>query len=293
MQNTIGTGTYSLAYRQKYFANTCQQILKRALVANAICDVSRSGEKYIPNPYSSEVTAAVQALAGTYSVSAWTITEDTLTVADEFIYGEHVYDFEETLVRMDLMADRMEKISYGIARAMDIWALNELCESGTGSYSTPAGGLQTAANWPVVIANLTSKLAGYSTYTSNGFYIVVEQSDTIGLMQYQFGSGFSYADAALNNGMIGHIGGFDIFVVLDSTFVDATTTTVSGTKTWTNSGHRVAGVKRMATWSNLTPKWEEKGVTGKTGKEVCGYSYGGLKVWYNAAALTIDITVTA
>lgn len=291
--NTIGTGTYSLAYRQKYFANTFQQILKRSLVANAICDISQSGEKYIANPYSSNVTAVVQALAGTYSVSAFTTTEDTLTVADEFIYGEHVFDFEETHVRMDLMADRMEKISYAIKAAMDIWAVNELCESGTGTYSTPAGALTTPANWPVVIANLNAKLAGYSTYTSNGFYFVIEAGDTVGLMQYQFGSGFSYADASLNNGLIGHIGGFDIYVVLDSTFVDAAATSVSGTKTWTNSGHRVAGVKRTATWSNLPARWEEKGVTAKTGKEVVGYSYGGLRVWNNAAALTIDVTVTA
>lgn len=291
--NTINTGTYSLAYRQKLFAKTFQQILKRSLVANAICDVSRSGEKYIANPYSSSVTAVVQALAGTYSVSGWSTTEDTLTVADEFIYGEHIFDFEKKLLNMDIISDRMEKISYAIKAAMDIWAVNTLCEDGTGTYSTPAGALTTAANWPVVIANLNAKLAGYSTYTSNGFYFVIEAGDTVGLMQYQFGSGFSYADASLNNGLIGHIGGFDIYVVLDGTFVDATTTTVSGSKTWTNSGHRVAGVKRTATWSNTEASWEEKGVSGKTGVEVAGYAYGGLKVWANAAALTIDVTVTA
>jgi hypothetical protein len=291
--NTIGTGTYSLAYREKEFSATFQAINKRALVANAICDISRSGEKYIANPYSSEVTAVVQALAGTYSVSGWTTTEDTLTVADEFIYGEHVFDFEQQLLKKNAMSDRMEKISYGIVRAMDIWALNELCESGTGAYSTPAGALTTPANWPVVIANLNSKLAGYATYAQNGFYFVIEAGDTVGLMQYQFGSGFSYADAALNNGLIGHIGGFDIYVVLDGTFVDATTTTVSGTKTWTNSGHRVAGIKRTATWSNTAATWEEKGVSGKTGKEIAGYAYGGLRVWANAAAMTVDVTVTA
>jgi hypothetical protein len=292
MFNTIGTDTYSLAYRKKLFAKTFQQILKRSLVANAICDISKSGEKYIANPRSYTPTAVVQALAGTYSVSGWTTTEDTLVVADEFIYGEHVFDFEKKLLDFDILADRMEKISYAIKAAMDIWAVNNLCEDGTGTYTTPAGGFTTPANWPVIIANLNSKLAGYSTYVSNGFYIVVEAGDTVGLMQYQFGSGFSYADAALNNGLIGHIGGFDVYVVLDGTFVDAAATTVSGTDTWTNAGHRVAGVKRTATWSNTDASWEEKGVAGKTGVEICGYAYGGLKVWYNAAALTIDITVT-
>lgn len=290
--NTIGTSTYSLAYRTKYFSNTFQQILKRSLVANAIFDVSRSGEKYIANPYSSAVTAVVQALAGTYSVSAWTTTEDTLTVADEFIYGEHIFDFEEQFVRMSMIAERMEQISYGIKAAMDIWALNTALEDATGTYSTPAGALTTAANWPIVVANLNAKTLGYSNYAQNGSYVVLEAGDTVGLMQYQFGSGFSYADSALNNGMIGHIGGVDLYVVPDGTFVDATTTTVSGTKTWTNSGHRLAGIKRVVTWSVLEPKWEEKGVSGKTGKEVVGVGYAGLKVWANTAALTLDLTIT-
>lgn len=291
--NTIGTGTYGAPYRARYFKATMQEILKRSLVANAICDISRSGEKYIHNPYSSSVTAVAQALAGTYSVSAWSTTDDTLTVADEFIYGEHIFDFEEELTRYDLMADRQEKIGYAIAAAMDIWAVNTLCEDGTGTYTTPAGGFTTAANIPVIISNIMSKAAGYAAYSPNGMFLVVEAGDTVGFQQFQFGTGFSYADAALNNGFIGHVGGVDIYVVLDGTFQDATTSTVSGTKTWTNSGHRVAGVKGVATFSTLTPKWEEKGVTGKTGKEVAGVAYGGLKVWANIASLIVDITVTA
>lgn len=291
--NTIGTGTYGSSYRSKYFKKTFQEILKRSLVANAILDISKSGEKYIHNPYTSEVTAVAQALAGTYSVSAWTITDNTLEVADEFIYGEHIFDFEEELVNYDMMADRQEKIVYGIKAAMDIWAINTLCEDGTGSYSTPSGGFTTPSNIPVIISNIMSKAAGYAAYAPNGMYLVLEASDMVGLMQYQFGSGFSYADAALNNGLVGHVGGVDIYMVLDSTFKDATTTSVSGTKTWTNSGHRVAGIKRVASFSVLEPKWEEKGVTGKTGKEVDGVGYAGLKVWNNLAGLTIDITVTA
>lgn len=291
--NTIGTGTYGSSYRARYFKKTLQEILKRSLIANEICDISRSGEKYIHNPYSSEVTAVAQALAGTYSVSAWTITDNTLEVADEFIYGEHIFDFEEELVSYDMMSDRQEKISYAIKAAMDIWAINTLCEDGTGSYSTPSGGFTTPSNIPVITSNIMSKVAGYAAYSPNGMFLVIEAADTVGFMQYQFGTGFSYADAALNNGLIGHVGGVDIYMVLDSTFKDATTTSVSGTKTWTNSGHRVAGIKNLASFSVLEPKWEEKGVSGKTGKEVDGVAYAGLKVWNNIASLIIDVTVTA
>ena len=291
--NTIGTGTYGASYRTKYFKKTLQETLKRSLIANAICDISRSGEKYIQNPYSSQPTAAVQAVAGTYSVSAWTITDDTLTVADEFTYGEHIFDFEEELVNYSVMADRQEKISYAIKAAMDIWAVNTLCEDGTGTYDTPSGGFTTPSNIPVIIAGLMAKFLGYDMYTPNGIFLVVEAGDTVGFTQFSMGAGWSFADAALKNGWIGSVGGIDIFVVLDSTFQDATTTAVSGSKTWTNSGHRVAGLKGVATFSVLDGKWEEKGVSGKTGKEVCGYAYAGLKVWANVASMIVDVTVTA
>jgi hypothetical protein len=86
--------------------------------------------------------------------------------------------------------------------------------------------------------------------------------------------------------------GVDIYVVRSGTFVDATTTSVSGSKTWTNSGHRVGGVKKVSTYA--APRWmtfEEKGVTGKTGMEVAGICYAGFKQWTPTADLTIDITL--
>ena len=291
--NTIGTSTTGTSYRAKYFQNNFQEILRRSLVSRAICNVDESGSKYIHNPYSNTPTALVQALAGTYSVSAFTLTDDSLTVTDEFTYGEHVYDFEEFLTKFSIMSDRMDKIGYALKAALDIWAINELCANATGTMSTPAGGLTTAANWPVVIATLTSKVAGYDNYTPSGLFLVIESGDIVGLQQVQFASGFSYADAALNNGLIGHMGGVDIYVVLASTFADATTTAASGSKTWTNAGHRVGGIKKVATLATNPARWEEKGVTGKTGKEVCGYLYAGFKLWTNLASLVVDVTVTS
>jgi len=291
--NTIGTSTTGTSYRAKYFRATFQQILERSLVARAISEFDESGSKYIHNPYTNTPTALVQSLTGTYSVSAWTITDDSLTVTDEFTYGEHIYHFEEFLTKPSIMQDRMEKIGYALKAALDIWVVNELCANGTGTYSTPAGGFTTAANWPVIISNIVSKVVGYTQFTPNGLYAVIESGDTVGLLQTQLASGFSYADSALRNGLLFSYGGVDIYVVLASTFVDATTTSASGSKTWTNSGHRIAGVKKVSMLATNPANWEEKGVTGKTGKEVCGYFYAGFKQWTNLAAMTIDVTVTS
>lgn len=289
--NTIGTGTYGTTYRAKYFASTLQHTLKNALVAEAVCQVDRTDLKYIHNPYSNRPTAYVQSLTGTYSVSAWTTTDDSLTLTDEFVYGEHIFDFERVTSRYDLFKDRIGEMSWAVAQAIDIWVLNELCENGTGTYTTPAGGFTTAGNIPVIISNLASKVMGYSE-NMNGQFLVIENTDTVGFMQYQFSTGFSYADAALNNGFIGHLGGVDIYVVRSGTFVDAATTSVSGSKTWTNSGHRVFGIKKMATYAQ--PRgvtYDEKGDTGKTGKEIAVAGYSGFKLWNSKLALIVDITL--
>lgn len=291
--NTMGTaaGVASQVWRNKYRLSSLDKLLRNALVAEAICKVDRSNSKTIQSPYGSQPTTTVQALAGTYSTAAFTLTDDTLTVADEFVVAEHVYDFENTLSQFDVFADRVDEMNNSFATILDKWVLNNLCEDGTGSYTTPVGGFTTAANINVIIPNLLSKVAGYSE-AFNGTYLVIENTDIPGILQAQATNGFSFADAALNNGFMTSYMGVDIYVVRSGTFVDATTTAVSGTKTWTNSGHRVFGVKGVTTYA--APRGmmaEEVVVSGKTGRELRTFGYAGFKAWATKAALTIDITL--
>lgn len=263
------------------------------LVAEAVCKVDTSNSRYIDNPYGTAPTTTVQAIAGTYTPAALTTTDAGLTVADEFIVSEHIYDFESALSQFDIFASRLDEMTFSVKAALDKWVVNTLCEEGTGTYSTPAGGFGESANWPTIVANIISKSAAYPD-RMNGLYLIVEDTDTVGIIVSQMNSGFNFADSALRNGLVGNQAGVDIYVVPSGTFVDATTTTASGTKTWTNSGHRVGGVKRVTTYA--APRgvqYDEKGVTGKTGKEVVVWGYCGFKAWVPRAALTIDITVTA
>lgn len=281
--NTIST--YS--YRRKYRLASLDKALRKALVAEAVCDVDRSGAKYIDNPYGNQPTATVQALAGTYSTTAYTLTDDTLTVTDEFIYAEHIYDFEEVLTSFNIYANRVDEQNYAIAYAIDYWVINNLCEDGTGTYTTPAGGFTTAANIVKILAALSAKVAGYAE-AYKGLYLIIENSDITGFLEAQVGNGFSIADMALKNGFLDSYMGIDIYVVRDSTFADTT----SGTTTWTNSGHRVFGVRGISTYAapqGIT--YEELLVTGKTGKEVRTYGYCGFKQWATKATLTVDITI--
>ncbi len=284
-------GVASQVWRNKYRLSTLDKLLRNALIAEKVCMVDRSESKTIQNPYGSQPTTTVQALAGTYSTAAWTLTDDTLTVADEFVVAEHVYDFENTLSQFNVFADRVDEMNYSYAAALDKWVLNNLLEDGTGTYTTPVGGFTTAANINVIISNLISKVAGYAEMY-NGLYLILENTDIPGILQAQLTNGFNFADAALNNGFMSNYGGVEIYVVRASTFIDATTTTASGTKTWTNSGHRVFGVKNTTTYAaprGMTS--EELMVTGKTGRELRTFGYAGFKSWATKSDLTIDITL--
>lgn len=285
--NTISTKTY----RDKYRLKNLDSLLRRALVAEKVCMVDRTGLKTIQSPYGSQPTTVVQAIAGTYTPAAYTTTDDTLTVTDEFIVSEHIFDFEETLTNFDIFASRLDEQQYSIAAAIDKYVLNNLLEAGTGAYTTPAGGFTTASNINTIMANLISKVAGYAE-TYNGLYLVLEASDITGFIVAQATNGFNFADAALKNGFMTNYMGVEIYVVLNGTFDDQAASAVSGTTTWTNSGHRLFGVRKVSTYAHPQGvKFEEKQVSGKTGWEVVTYGYVGFKAWFPKLALTIDITL--
>lgn len=259
------------------------------VVAEKICEVDRSDAKTIQSPYQTAPTVAVTGLTGTYAVADYAITDDTLTVADEFKVAEQIYDFESSLAKFDLFASRTEDQMAAVAQAVDKYVLNVIGSNGTGAYTTPSGGFTTAANINTIMSNLISKVAGYSD-TYKGLYLVVENTDLPGLMTAMATNGFSFADAALNNGFMSNYMGVDIYVVRTGTF----TNTAQGTQSVTMSGCRLFGVKGVTTYA--APRgiqFEEKSVSGKTGKEIVTYGYCGAKVWTPKALLTVKITLTA
>lgn len=286
MADTVNTMA-TLAGRNKFFSSNLQQVLRNALVCEKICDVDRTDNYVIRNPYGSQPTTNITSLTGTYDIAAYTTTNDSLTVNLEFKVGEHIYDFEQVVNNYDIMANRMDEQAYSVAARIDYAVLNLLCEAGTGTYTTPTGGFTTAANINVILSNLLSKTAGYAD-SYKGLFLVLENTDITGLIQAQMTNGYSFADAALNNGLITRQAGIDIYVVRTGTYANDTI----GTTSVTNSGHRCFGVKGVATYA--APRgvqYEEKPVAGRTGKEVVTYGYIGFALWTCKAGLIVDITL--
>jgi hypothetical protein len=138
-----------------------------------------------------------------------------------------------------------------------------------------------------IIGDLSGKVMGYFE-AYKGLFLILENTDVTGFIQAQMQSGFTYADMALRNGFLTSYGGVEIYVVRTGTFADETL----GTKTYTNAGHRVFGVKEVATYASPRGiQYEEKGVSGKTGKEIVAYGLIGFKLWTQKTDLIIDITL--
>lgn len=282
--NTNGT----TSWRKKWMPNILEGVLKSALVADKICDVDTSDVKYIENPYTSSATVTQQAIAGTYSVGTSTSTNDTLTVTEEFVWSEQIYDFEKIAQLADLQQKRSKEAMSTMVTAIDKYVLNNLLDVGTGTYTTPAGGFTVAANVNTIFADLLGKVAGYAD-SYNGLYLVLENTDVSGITQAGAASGFRNSDNWLSDGFLNRYMGIDIYVVRSGTFVTATL----GTTAFTNSGHRLFGVKNVSTIARPGGRmtWMEKEVSGKTGVECALAAYVGHKAWYQKLALTVDITL--
>lgn len=284
--------TYSL--RHKYFSANLQQALRNSLVAQKICKVDESELKTIENPYITATTATIQAVAGTYTTSAMTVTDDALSVDDEVIDSSHVFDFESKTANFNLISDFLDELIYRVSHKIDQFALNKILSLATGTYPTPAGGFTTAANIPVICSNLLSKVAGFQSGVAGNPFLVIESTDIVGFAQAQVASGFSYADAALNNGFMASYMGIDIYVIRTGTFV----TTTLGSLSATNSGHRLFGIANLAVFASPRGvQYKEIDVpagagTGRLGKEVVAYGYIGAKVWAPHAPLFVNITLT-
>lgn len=284
MANTLST--YSL--RHKYFQSNLAVALRNALVAEKICRVDRTELKTIENPYITRQTATIQAVAGTYTPAAMTVTDDSLSVNDEVVDSVQVYDFEMRTANFDLMADFLDDLIYSVNYKIDQFVLNKILSLASGTYTTPANGFVSAANIPVICANLLALVSGYQSGLATNPFLVIESTDLVGFAQAQVSSGFSYADAALNNGFMANYMGIDVYVIRTGTFTTATLGTLSAT----NSGHRLFGIGNLAMFASPRGvQYEEKGVSGKTGKEVVAYGYVGAFVWTPQAPLFVNITL--
>lgn len=275
--------------RRKYVDSMLKKQLRTQTVAFDVCKVDTSDVKIINNPFMVASTPAMGALAGTYTVTANTTTDDQLVVNKEVTNATHIFDFESRLSEFDLMAEMLEDLTAQNAILLDKWALNSLCQNAGSTYTTVAGGFTTSAKVLQIFQDLVGSVAGYTEAVYGKLFIVLESTEISGVLGTGATNGFTFADKTLYTGRIMNLLGVDIYPVRSGVFVTATV----GGDAFTNSAKRVFGVKGMATIAlPRTVSYEEKAVSGKTGRELVVYGYTGFKLWTPRAALVTRITVT-
>jgi len=287
---TIGTSTRSDVLGIGYVKNTLDLGLRSMTVSEKLFPADRSGVRYKANPYLTAATATVAAQAGTYSVSTPVTTDEACTVTDQVTYAVHDFEFEETQSRVNLGQSYYLDMAAAVAVKVDQFVLNKVLDSAGSSYTAGTGGFTSQGNINTIFANINAKLDGYSD-TWRGKFVVLENTDMVGLYVAGATNGFNFADAVLRNGEIGNWMGVKIFVVRSGVFTTATI----GTLTATNLNHRLAGVMNVPAYQ-LQPggmQYQELKVTGKTGMELATWCNVGAQVWTQKANLLIDIDVSA
>lgn len=252
-------------------SDTMQDFLRSMLVAGKISEF-KEGVKYIENPYASDATVTTNSpMAGTYSVSDITITDDELLVNTEEIYPIHIMDYEKVFGDFDLGLDQLRRASYQLAKKVDTALLTELATN-AGNTVTVAGGF---ASGTVIskMAEVSGVLAGYDSV--EGLYLVIDNTQVQAFVEAGAGNGFSFSDSTLNNGLFAKLFGFEIYVVRAGVLPANTA---------------IAGVKKASTTgTGGSIKIEEKGVTGKTGMEIAYIMYHTSKLWNNNEDLVVKL----
>jgi len=126
---TVLTDNTATSWAAKWFQTNLQETLKAALVCEKICAVDRGDSYYIWNPYGSTPTTVVQVIVGSYVPATYTSSADTLTVTDEFIVSEHIYDFAMTMQHGDILSARTDEMTASVATAIDKWVKKLIAHS--------------------------------------------------------------------------------------------------------------------------------------------------------------------
>lgn len=258
----------TLSIRKK--AAIMQKYLQSMVVAREISDF-QDGVKFLTNPYETLGTVQVNSpVAGTYTVGTMTTTDNTLEVNKEALYSKHVFDFESRFAQYNLAMEFLKGATSKIVEAIDRDLFTNL-GTNAGETVTVANGF-TSGNVIASVAEASGKLSGYSE-AMNGLFIVIGNSSLPAFQVMGATNGFSFADSVLKNGLAGQLMGFDLYVVRDAQLPADTA---------------LAGIKRVfSTGTNGGIQIEEKGVSGKTGKEFVAYTYYNSILWNNNLDLVV------
>lgn len=218
MANVIADGTTKQHWMPRF-----QRALDKVLVSKAVVDFYTGEDRIIHNPYQSTPAGSDGTAATAYTISDFTLTDDTLTVSRRATVAEHIDNIEQLQVRYDLAMARADRHAYVVKDKIDqyMFAL-PVAFSGVQDIDAGTVSTGTANGTPFQVTSSTiDELANYirtslmlnNSADARGLFWVVTPFEAAALAAYTQNNGFTTADYAIRNGFTTqNFAGLEIYV---------------------------------------------------------------------------------
>jgi hypothetical protein len=208
MANTTPDGTAKQHWMPKF-----QRELRKRLVAMGFCEVYTGPDRIIHNPYGLDPVGSDGAASTTYSITDFTLNDNTMTVNRRATVAEHIDNIEQLQVRYDLAQDRAERHSYVVKDKIDQYVFGLPVAAGSSVQDIDAGYISSGVSNGTPITSSSSniidvgnaiveRLGLINGATDRGIFWCVSPFELTDMSKYSQGAGFDTADAAIKNGFV-------------------------------------------------------------------------------------------
>jgi len=242
MSNTTPDGT-----ALQHWMPNFQRELRKRLVLKSIAEFYSGPDRVIHNPYGVDPTGYDGASQTSYSVTDFTLGEDTLTVNRRAGAAEHIDNIEQLQVRYDLAMDRSTRHSYVVKDKIDQYGLALPVAAGASVQDIDAGYMSSGVSNGTPISSSSSniddtanaiieRLGVVNGAMDRGVFWAISPFELTDISGFAQNNGYNVADAAIKNGFVTGtpFAGLDIIVTNNLTH-----TQVLGLATQPTDGDKV------------------------------------------------------
>jgi hypothetical protein len=258
-----------------------QRELRKRLVLKSIAEFYSGPDRVIHNPFGVDPTGYDGASQTSYSVTDFTLGEDTLTINRRAGAAEHIDNIEQLQVRYDLAMDRSQRHAYTVKDKIDQYGLALPVAAGASVQDIDAGYMSSGVSNGTPISSSTSniddtanaiieRLGLVNGAMDRGIFWAISPFELTDISGFAQNNGYNVADAAIKNGFVTGtpFAGLDIVVTNNLTHTQvlglatkptaADTITVNGVKftfvssLGTTAGNVLIGADADAARANLT-----------------------------------------
>ncbi len=196
-----------------------QMNLRNAMVAGGVANVTTtiSGTDKLHKPYFEELGVQTYTPGKDLNVSGVSSVDDSITINTFKAVTFYVDLAEETQVKYDTMSAATDSATYQIANTIDAAVFAQV-SGGTTFDAGNVGGTDgsaiviTSSNVIDIFSEARAALQTANVVEENDFVAVFTPAQCAKINQFSTNAGFNFADAALNNGQVGNLMGWTVYM---------------------------------------------------------------------------------